>query len=118
MESGYVTGKLTVELTINDTSNLDEILDRLSDLFPTATIDTDCDGEYIYVKDENRAKYSFYPGVMYTRNGDGYPDEYEDDLPYGNEEDIKDDVRNALCEIDFNFMLVMYERVYDDDYDY
>lgn len=114
MRSGYVTGVLTADLYVDDTTKVNDMVKKLLKGFPTADITTD--DNYIFVADEQSGNYTYASAVYYTSNGDGSPEEYEDDLPFFDEADVMDTVRDVLKGFDFEFDKVAYERKYADGY--
>jgi len=115
MRQGRVTGVLTVDLYVDDINNVAEAVERLSKVFSDA--DVSSHENFVCIESEEVATYYYAPAVYYTANGDGSPEEYEDELSYYDEEDVRYEVNNALHGIEFEIDTISYSRKYDDDDD-
>ena len=104
--TGRIKGTYAAEIIVEDINDRQKAVELLSKSFPNAIIDTD--EEYIFFNFEEVAQYWFTPGVMYTSNGDGYPDDYEDELSYADKDDFKADIVNTLKGIDYEIDNITY----------
>ena len=61
--------------------------DILSDYFSDSRYDAEysVDGDYLSISITETGRFESEPMVLYTRNGDGYPGHYEDDLASEND---------------------------------
>ena len=104
--TGYVKGVYSADIIVDDADERQRAVELLSKEFPDASVDTN--EEYIFFEFVEVAKYWFTRGVMYTRNGDGWPDEYEDELSYADKEDFRDDIMNVLKDIEYDIDNITY----------
>ena len=111
--TGMVKGILNVDIYVADVADAINAVEQLKKAFKDAFVDSD--DRHITLYEEETAKYYYSPAVYTLSNGDpGYPEEYEDELSYYGEDDIKDCVTDALKGIEFDFEDISYERVYGD----
>lgn len=87
----------TIKLNAVDEKYVDELYLRLSKEFAHG------DWEWNYEKDgysitcSECGHVTYYPGKMYTKNGDGYPDEYDYDFEIW-EEDVENEIEKFIGE--------------------
>lgn len=112
--TGHVTGKLTIDLYIMNREDVEMAVEKLNEVFPNAEVSYDKD--MIFIDEEDTAKYYYYPAVYYTSNGDGSPEEYEDELPYNDVDDALDMIKVALKDIEYDIESSDYERKTNEDY--
>ena len=112
--TGQVTGKLTIDLYVMNREDVELAAEKLSAVFPDAEVSYDKD--MIFIDEEDVAEYCYYPAVYYTSNGDGQPEEYEDELPYADVDDALDMIKTALKDIEYDIESSDYERKIDEDY--
>ena len=114
MAKGKVTATLAIELTIENIEDVKSAYEKLSEVFSNADIDI-CDND-ISIYDKEISDYTYYPAVYTLSNGDpGYPEEYEDELTYGDRDDVIYEVKNALSGIDYEICSLDYDLEYDDE---
>lgn len=83
-------------------------------LFPDPTVDYDCDTTPNWFVTFS-VKGSFTPGVRYTSNGDGWPDEYEDERTI---DEVKDEEGNDVSfDIWGPFEEIILEAVYESEFE-
>lgn len=113
-----ITGVQTVTINYKAQNSAieDKFLEYLNKEYPAEWELTD-DG---VIKAMEVKEGYYYPGCRYTRNGDGYPDEYDVEFDLY-EDDIRDLSRKFETENEGSFELASvisdFESI-DDDYDY
>lgn len=110
---GTVVGTLSVEIFVPSITDVQTAVDKLTEAFKGAEVDTDDNMVFFYMED--KASYYYQPAVMYYSDGSGSPEEYEDELPFCDEDDVVDEINTVLKGIDFEVDDVKYSRKYDDD---
>lgn len=58
---------------------VDKLADYLQDQFTDADVEINKKNDTVIIVLTEKGTGTFYPGVMYTKNGDGYPDEWDED---------------------------------------
>ena len=77
MTKGRVKGVLSVTIYMTLLEDVTRAMFELGKIYKDADIDND--DNYIFLGDVEYANYYYAPAVYYTSNGDGSPEEYEDE---------------------------------------
>ena len=113
MTKGRVKGVLSATIYITCPEDVIGAMLELGKVYKDADIDND--DNYIFLNDEEYANYYYSPPVYYTRNGDGSPEEYEDELTYFDKNDAIEDIQKALKNVTYEIESITYERVYEEE---
>lgn len=116
MTKGRVKGVLSAQIYVTLLEDVTRAKTALGEVFRDADIDND--DNYIFFENVEQSTFYYAPPVYYTSNGDGSPEEYEDELLYCDETEARCDIEEALKGIDCDIESVTYERVYNDDEEY
>lgn len=82
---------VTVELKTIDQKYVDELTEKLKEEFSHGDWEYDTKGDWYVITCMESGSVTYYPGKLYTSNGDGYPDEYDEDF-----EIYADDVESEI----------------------
>ena len=80
--TGTCNQRISIELYANKEAVETIGEDILSDYFSDSRYDAEysVNGNYLSISITETGRFESEPAVLYTRNGDGYPGHYEDDL--------------------------------------
>ena len=117
MAKGRVIGTTYAVIAMENAEDAKVAVAKLSDVKPEYRdgLRVDSDDRYVYIDCEEYGTFYSCPAVYYTANGDGSPAEYEDDLCWANEDDVKDFIQNSLKGMDYDIEELDFNTKYPDE---
>ena len=107
-----------VELKTTDEKYVDELYLHLSKEFAVGEWEWYYEKDWYVISCIEHGKVTYYPGCRYTSNGDGYPDEYDEDFEIW-EDDVEDEIEKFVSkhyEDVITEWSVSQDSEYGDDY--
>lgn len=111
---GYGSLNVNVSITLYAEEGQDKIIEKAKKVFDKMKPTIDTDGEYVYISWVENARCYSEPPVYYTRNGDGYPGCYEEEIEW-DEDDIKDELESWGNEVEFDITEIFVDKEYPEE---